>query len=298
VFLLSLTALLLVLPRSALVRADDTPQNSSPPPIKWLKGPTTANLGAIAKINVPEGYLFADGEGARKFLEVTQNTPSGSELGIIVPRSDQETWYVIFDFNNIGYVKDEERDSLDAAKILDSLKKNTEGANIERQKRGWKAFHVIDWYTQPYYDPQTNNLTWAINGAEDQGANPAVNYSVRILGRNGTMNVDLVLDPNDVMATVPKFKTLMDGFHFTEGNRYADFVQGDKLAGYGLTALIAGGVTAAAIKTGLFAKLWKFMVLVVAAIFGALKKFWRKVKGAVSGEEDLTKRSPSGEIKQ
>jgi uncharacterized membrane-anchored protein len=280
----------------SIARADE-PQKSSAPPIKWSKGPTTAKLGSIAEINVPEGYLFSDGEGARKFLELSHNPSSGSELGLIVPQSESESWFVLFEFNDSGYVKDDDKSSLDSTKILESIEKNTEDANAERQKHGWHAFHVTGWYTQPYYDSQTNDLTWATNGSEDKGANPAVNYSVRILGRNGTMSVDLVLDPNDLPKTEPRFKALMDGFHFTDGNRYADFVQGDKLAGYGLTALVAGGATAVAIKTGLFAKLWKLIVVALAAILGALKKLWKKTKTMVSGEPESKQEFPPAEIK-
>jgi uncharacterized membrane-anchored protein len=260
-------------------RADDQPK-SNQPPIRWSKGPMTAKLGDIAKIDLPKGYLFADGNGARKFLELTHNPTDGGELGVIAPRSDNESWFVIFEFDESGYVKDDENSSLDPAKILENIQENTENANAERQKRGWKAFHANSWYTQPYYDKQTNNLTWAINGSEDNGQHPSVDYSVRILGRRGTMNVDLVLAPADMAATEPKFKSLLSGFHFTGGNRYMDFVEGDKVASYGLTALIAGGATAVAIKTGLFAKFWKLLVVLFAAIVGAIKKFWNKVKNA------------------
>jgi uncharacterized membrane-anchored protein len=165
------------------------------------------------------------------------------------------------------------------------------------KKRGWKAFHINNWYTQPYYDLQTHNLTWAVNGSEDNGVNPSVNYSVRILGRRGTMNVDLILDPADMAVTGPKFKFLLSGFHFTGGNRYADFVKGDKVASYGLTALIAGGATAVAIKTGLFAKFWKLLVVLLAAIVGAIKKLWNKAKNAVTGDRDPKDEFPSAEVK-
>lgn len=289
------SAITFAVPISPSLRAEDP--NNSPPPIKWEKGPVTAKLGSAAAISVPEGYLFADGDGARKFMELNQNPTSGSEVGLIVPRSNDENWYVLFEFNGVGYVKDDDRDSLDAARILENIQRDTEASNDERKRRGWKPFHVIGWYTSPYYDSETNNLTWAVNGAEDNNQNPVVNYSVRVLGRRGTMNVDLVLDPADVVAVEPKFKSLMKGFNFTEGNRYADFVQGDKLAGYGLTALIAGGATAAAIKTGLFAKLWKFLVVIGAAILGAFKKLWRKIKSAFTGDRDSKEEFPSTEVK-
>jgi uncharacterized membrane-anchored protein len=274
-----------------LCRADQ-PQEPSAPAIQWTKGPITAKLGSIAEIDVPKGYIFSDATGARKFLELTHNPSSGAELGIIAPQSEQETWFVLFEFNDTGYVKDDEKGSLDAAKILKNIQEGTENANSERKEHGWKAFHVTGWHTQPYYDTQTNNVTWATNGSEDNGANQAVNYSVRILGRRGTMSVDLVLDPGDLAATEPKFKGLISGFHFTGGNRYADFMKGDKVASYGLTALIAGGATAVAIKTGLFAKLWKFILVAIVAIFGALRRLWSKTKAAVTGSGEPKEEFP------
>jgi uncharacterized membrane-anchored protein len=267
-----------------------TPQTN---PIKWTPGPVMARLGENAEIQVPKDFLFVDGNGARKFLELTHNPASGSEVGLIVPRSEQESWYVLFEFSDVGYVKDDDKSSIDSAALLASIKKGTEDSNEDRIKRNWKPFHVNSWYTPPFYDSGTQNLTWAINGSEDNGANPAVNYSVRILGRRGTMNVDMVEDPQGMAVTEPKFKTLMGGFRFTDGNRYADFVQGDKLAGYGLTALVAGGATAVAIKTGLFAKFWKLLIFIFAAIGGAIKKSWRKIKAAVTGERDPKEEFPT-----
>ena len=79
----------------------------------------------------------------------------------------------------------------------------------------------------------------------------------------------------------------MSTFAYEQGNRYYEWVKGDKIAGYGLTALIAGGAGAAAAKLGLFAKLGKFLIkiwyLVVAAIIGifnVIKGFFAKtIKG-------------------
>lgn len=274
-------------------------QNNTPPanPIHWVQGPFTAKLGDKAEIDVPKDFLFTDGEGARKFMELTQNPPSNSEVGLIAPKSEKETWFVLFEFSDVGFVKDDDKATLDSSAILETIKKATEASNEDRRKRNWPPFHVIGWHTAPFYDSETHNLTWAINGSEDNDAHPSVNYSVRILGRRGTMNVDLVLDPQDLAGVEPRFKAILGGFRFTGGNRYADFVQGDKLAGYGLTALIAGGATAIAVKTGLFAKLWKFLIVVVAAIASALKKFWKKIKSIISGERDPKEEFPhSGPI--
>ncbi len=277
VFLLFSIAFTLAVSGLQLHAAD--PDKKQPPPIAWTKGPGTVKLGSVAEMQLPQGFLFADGDGARKYMELIHNPTSGEELGIIVPASEKESWFVLFEFNEVGLVKDDDKGSLDSAAILKNIQDGTESANEERKKHGWEAFHVNGWYTPPFYDSVTNNLTWATNGSSDNDKDPTVNYSVRLLGRRGTMNVDLVLDPGDMARVEPQFKDLMKSFQFSHGSRYADFVQGDKLAGYGLTALVAGGATAVAIKTGLLAKFWKLIVVGFAAAAGAIKKWWRKLTG-------------------
>ena len=179
----------------------------------------------MAKIRIPEGYRFAGRDGVRRFLELTQNPVSGKELGVLVPPEQAgEMWFVIFEFNSVGYVKDDEKDDLDAKAILESIKTGTEHSNEERRKRGWATMDILGWYTPPRLNPVTNNLTWAIRGSSE--GDEVVNYSVRLLGRKGVMDVDLVLNPTQVAGTLPEFDELMSGFEFTSGNRYAEFLPG------------------------------------------------------------------------
>lgn len=259
--------------------------------IQWQEGPTVGKLGNFAEIKVPEGFKFSGKEGARRFLELTQNPPSGREIGVIIPANPEEGkfWFVIFEFEDVGYVKDEDKDKLDAAALLKSLQEGTEQSNEERKKRGWEPFHIVGWFKPPFYDPKTNNLTWAIRGRGDKAQEEeTVNYSTRILGRRGTMNVDLVLGANDVEATVPQFEEVLGGFEYVEGQRYAEFRPGDKIAEYGLAALITGGAAAVALKTGLFQKFWKLIVLGFIALAGALKKgltYFKRVMTGKAAEE-------------
>ncbi|MGH9314058.1 MAG: DUF2167 domain-containing protein [Vicinamibacterales bacterium] len=244
------------------------------PDIPWQAGPTAGSLGDIAQITVPEGFRFTGQAGTRTFLELTQNPTNGSELGILLPESAEGgRWFVVFEFNPIGYVKDDEKDRLDAEAMISSIRKGTEAANEERKRRGWSTMRIVGWHTPPFYDTRTNNLTWAITGAGEEGN--IVNYSVRLLGRRGVMNVDLVLSPEEVDAVVPAFETVMGGFTFKPGSRYAEFVRGDKVAAYGLTALVAGGAGAALAKSGLLGKLWKAIVVGVLALVGVIKKLFK-----------------------
>jgi uncharacterized membrane-anchored protein len=254
--------------------------------IHWEDGPTVGKLGDIAQITVPEHYSFTGKEGALKVMEITQNPASGKELGVLIPlvKKGERNWFVIFEFESTGYVKDDEKNELNADAILKSLKEGTEESNKVRQQKGWKAYHVVGWSKPPFYNDASHNLTWAISGQEEGSAGQNVNYSVRILGRRGTMNADLMLATDLVPTVVPEFENLLTGFSFLPGQKYSEFRAGDKVAEYGLTALIAGGAAAAAIKSGLFAKFWKLIVLGFVALFGAIKKFFAYLKRLIKGE--------------
>ena len=265
-----------------------------PSKIEWQVGPTTAKLGDIAEIQIPAGYRFTGKEGTQKLLQASENLVSGKELGLL--EADDDThWAMLFEFDERGYVKDDERDKLDAAALLKDLKEGTEDANAERSKRGWKPIHVAGWERQPFYDPQTHNLTWAtlVRGDDPQDIG-SVNHEIRILGRHGTMDVDLIAPPTEYATLTGTFNSLIAGFHYTEGNRYSDFAKGDKVAEYGLTALILGGGAAVALKTGLLAKLgvllvklWKLILVGIVAIGASLKKLFQKIREIFGKEEKI-----------
>jgi len=261
-------------------------QNKPSSDIKWEVGPTVGKLGDVAEITIPDGYQFTGKDGALKVMEITQNPSSGKELGVLIPthKTNGHSWFVVFEYEATGYVKDEEKDKLDADAILKSLQEGTENANKIRAQKGWKAYHVTGWSQSPFYNPTTHNLTWSIRGKEEGDAGENVNYSVRLLGRRGTMSADLVLSPEIVGAAVPEFEKLLTGFQFSQGQKYSEFRAGDKVAEYGLTALIAGGAAAAAIKSGLFAKFWKLIVLGFVALMGAIKRFFAYIKRLFSGK--------------
>jgi uncharacterized membrane-anchored protein len=82
------------------------------------------------------------------------------------------------------------------------------------------------------------------------------------------MSVDLVADPEDMADAVASFDSALTQFDFYSGQSYAEWKPGDKVAEYGLAALVTGGAGLAAAKLGLFSKMWKWII----AMFLALKK--------------------------
>ena len=110
-----------------------------------------------------------------------------------------------------------------------------------------------------------------------------MNYLTKLLGRDGIMNVTLVCDPEDLDSILPSYQDLLVGHSYKSGKSYAEYRDGDKIASYGLTALIAGGALYGAAKLGLlgnlilfFKKGFKFIIIGLVAVGAGINHvLWR-----------------------
>lgn len=247
-------------------------EDGEAPILDWTAGPATVPVGdSLAEIEVPEGFLFLDGDGTRQLMELFENPVHGAEVGTLAPASDDEGWFLVFEWDPIGWVDDAEHDELDADALIAAIREGTAAANEERRERGWAEVEVVGWHEAPHYDPETNNLVWAIEGRS--GGDASINRMMKILGRRGVMSITLVASPEELPMASAASDQLLAGYHFVSGSRYADYVPGtDKLATYGLAALVTGGLGAAALKSGLLARFWKFIVFGVVAVGAGLKR--------------------------
>lgn len=247
-------------------------------PVDWVRGPAGVDVGEdIAGVQLPEHLVFAGQRDTKKLLETMGNPTNGSELGLVTSDVDGENWFVIFEWDDIGFVKDDERNTIDADALLESITKGTEAANKKRPK-DQSALHVVGWAEPPHYDQASHNLSWAIRGRSDDG-HEVINYNIRLLGREGVMSVTLVDDPAGIEAAKPRLDAIVHAFSFKQGKTYAEWVPGDKVATYGLTALVAAGAGAAAVKTGLLAtlggvlvKAWKAIAVGAVALLAGLAR--------------------------
>jgi uncharacterized membrane-anchored protein len=287
--LCSLLAMCLTFGLLGTVHSEDS-QPSSPgtPPIEWTGGPGVGDLGSVAQIDIPEGYKFAGKDGAKKVLELAHNPVSEGALGVIVPSqsTDEDFFYITFTFQKVGYVRDDEKTALNPDAILTWMRKGAEAQNKLRQQKRWKPVQLLGWYKQPHYDSRTHSLTWAIATKSEDDPGPVVNYFARLLGRQGTVSVDLVVGENSAPYAVSEFDRLIAGFSYKAGEQYAQFRAGDKVAPYGLTALVIGGVGISGAKFGLPAKLWIPTVIGAVALI-AIIGFLVPVKRIFRREENI-----------
>lgn len=238
--------------------------------LDWQIGPTEGQIGGKAKIHVPDGYVFLGSADTKKLMEIFENIPGDNEYTFA---PNDLSWWAVFEFDPVGYVEDTE--TLDASSLLDTVTKGTEQSNIERRKRGWTTLSILGWRFEPRYDKQSNLLEWAFLLKDDKSGDQVINYNTRLLGRSGVMQVTLVADPNAIDAAVASFKQTIGGYTFVPGEQYAEYREGDRVAEFGLAALIAGGAAAVATKKGFWAAIVGFvlaakkLIIVVAIGFFA-----------------------------
>jgi uncharacterized membrane-anchored protein len=246
--------------------------------LAWVKGPTTVEVSGNSSLVIPQGYIFLDTANTDKYLELSQNLPSGTE--VLVAPADLR-WAAYLSFADEGYVKDDEK--IDAPALLKAMKQGTEDANGERRKRGWSELHVVDWAVPPAYSTTTKRLEWATILESQSHRN--VNYSTKVLGRRGHTSVIMVASEEGLVAARPELETVLGGYNFKSGHTYAEWVPGDKVAEYGLAALVLGGAAAVATKKGLWAIMgtflaaaWKFIAAGAVALIAGFRKFFSKKK--------------------
>ncbi len=252
----------------------DAPVEEPQLPFEYITGPATGAIGDLAAIAVPEEYLFVDRANVGAFLESSGNMADGDELGILLSSSESGEYWALFVFDDIGYIQDADKEELNADEMLESMREGTAASNEARRERGLAEMELLGWHTPPFYNPETQRLEWGLRYRSDNGE--TVNYHTRILGRHGVMRVIIVASPEDLPMALPAVQRDLAGFTFNDGQRYAQWTQGDKLASVGLAALVAGGAGAAVAKAGLLKKLWKVIVFGVIGLFAAVRRFFRK----------------------
>ena len=276
-----LVAFSLVVPTLAQEAPASANESESVDPLAKYNWQTsgTGKLGEHGKIEIPEGFIFLNGvETGEIMTKEFGNLPSEYE-GMIGPESLE--WFVVFEFDGVGYVNDDEKDDLDSEEILEAIQEGQKAANEERKRRGLDTLTTTGWIVEPNYNPTTNNLEYGFV-LESSDGSTNINFLTKLLGRHGVMVSTLLCGPAELEAILPDYQKTLTGFDFDSGQTYAEYQEGDKVAEYGLKGLIAGGAVFAAAKLGLFGTiaLWfkKAFKLVIAGVI-AVGLFLKRLIG-------------------
>lgn len=244
--------------------------------------------GGIATLNVPDNFRYLAPEQADRILvEAWGNPPGTKTLGMLFPSSvsplSEAGWGVVITFQEDGYVEDDDAGQIDYDELLKEMKESTVEDNKEREKQGYTAVNLVGWAATPHYDQATHKLYWAKELSFVGSPTNTLNYDIRVLGRRGVLSFNAVGVMEQLGAIENDMKEVLGFAEFNVGHRYADFTSGtDKVAAYGIGALIAGKVAA---KVGLFKLLLgfilagkKFIILGLIAAGALAAKFFSRSK--------------------
>jgi uncharacterized membrane-anchored protein len=245
----------------------------------------------VATLHLGGNYRYLDPAETEKLLVAWGNEPGNDTQGAIIPNDvdpfTAEGWAVIVTYEDDGHVDDSEAKDIDYDDLLKDMKEGTEDNNKARKDAGFEAVHLLGWAEKPHYDSSTKKLYWAKELKFGSSEGSTLNYDVRVLGREGVLSMNAVSSMSQLEQIRGDMRPLIEVAEFNAGHRYADFnSKTDRMAEYGLGALIAGGVAA---KLGLFAKLGalllafkKLIFIAIAAIGGFFAKLFGKKKDAAA----------------
>ncbi|MCP5146157.1 MAG: DUF2167 domain-containing protein [Gammaproteobacteria bacterium] len=243
--------------------------------------------GAIATLSVPDTFYYLGPEDASKVLvDIWGNPPGGNTLGMLFPAQmtpfERDSWAVTISYDEDGYVSDEDADKIDYSELLAQMKSDAREANRERESMGYAPVELVGWAAEPRYDSASHKMYWAKDLTFGDADEHTLNYNIRVLGRKGVLVLNFIAGMEQKPEIESNLDTVLAMAEFDQGARYSDFDPSiDKVAAYGIGALVAGKLIA---KTGLFAAaflfLKKFGVIIVVAIGAMLKNLFSRKKAS------------------
>ncbi len=248
----------------------------------------------IASLTLPPSFRYLNpSDSTRVLVDAWGNPPGGTTLGMIFPADvspvSQDSWGIVITYEEDGHVSDSDADEIKYDELLKDMQSSMESANEERKKQGYPAVSLVGWAETPSYDKANHKLYWAKELAFGDAQDRTLNYNIRVLGRKGVLVLNAVAGMNQIAIIKSEMPKVLAATDFKAGNSYADFNSDtDKIAEYGIAALVAGGVAA---KLGFFAKIFalllafkKMIILGVIAIGVAIKKLLGMKKKEVQPE--------------
>ena len=239
--------------------------------------------GGDVRLTVPDGYYYLDAEDARAVLEEAWGNPEDdATLGMIFPAGvsplDEGMYGVDLTYDRDGYVSDADAGEIDYDDLLRDMQRGTRDENAWRRENGFGTVELLGWAEPPSYDADAHTMVWAKTLRFEGSPVDTLNYNVRALGRRGVLNANFIADAAQLDAVRAATPDVLSMIAYTDGNRYADYREGDQVAAYGLAGLVAGGAVLAK-KTGLIGllilfgkKFGVFVVMGAVALFGAIRR--------------------------
>lgn len=236
-------------------------------------------------LNVPENFYYLSPKDSETVLVDVWGNPSGQGvLGMLFPAEmtpfDQGSWAATIEYEEDGYVADDDAEDIDYAELLEQMKADTQIASEERVLQGYETIELVGWAATPFYDSAAHKLHWAKEIKFENEPDNTLNYNIRVLGRKGVLVLNFIAGMDQKQLIESNLDAVLALAEFDQNSKYSDFNPDlDKVAAYGLGALVAGKVIA---KTGFFVValvfLKKFGIFIVLGVGALLKGLFSRKK--------------------
>jgi uncharacterized membrane-anchored protein len=253
--------------------------------LKYQQGEITLH-GGLARLTVPPEFKYLGPDDAETVLvKLWGNPPSGDKtLGLLMPANvtplSSNCWVVTIEYVEDGYVSDKDAGKINYDDLLKQMQKGTVESNKKRSEKGYPTVELLGWAATPRYDAATHKLYWAKRLKFEGETGDTLNYDIRMLGRRGVLVLSAVSSLEQLGEIEKETPQILGMVDFKEGSRYADFdPKVDKVATYGIAALVAGGIAA---KMGFFKLIWVFVLAAkkfIIIAFIAIAAWCRKLFG-------------------
>lgn len=244
----------------------------------------------LATLRVPSAFQYLNAADTDKVLtKLWGNPPGDKHLGMLLPAdvsvASADSWGVIISYVNDGFVKDDDASKINYDELMKDMQKSTREASAQRVKDGYSGIELVGWAAPPRYDAAAKKLYWAKELRFSDSNSTTLNYDIRVLGRRGVLSLNCVAAMDQLPSIQERAPEILRMVEFNQGNRYADFAPStDKVAAYGVGALIAGGILA---KAGFFKVLLvallaakKFVIIGAIAVVSFFKRIFGKKDSA------------------
>jgi uncharacterized membrane-anchored protein len=244
--------------------------------------------GDLITLTVPEEFYFLDADDAEMVLVDMWGNPPGQEvLGMLFPANftplDFDSWAVTIEYSGDGHVSDDDVAEIDYDELLVEMQDDARATNPARIDEGYEPVEIVGWAEAPHYVASSRKLYWAKEIRFGEANETTLNYEIRALGRAGVLSMTFIAPTSQLGEINQNRDAVLAMVEFNAGRRYEDFDSDvDKVAAYGVGALVAGKVAA---KTGMLAGLFLVLKKVGVFILIGIGALGRKIKGLFGANE-------------
>jgi uncharacterized membrane-anchored protein len=200
--------------------------------------------GGMVTLNVPAGYYYLNPHDAQRVLVEAWHNPLGSPpLGMLmqdgISAVDEGSWGVIVTLESIGRVSDAGAAKINYADVLRGMQLAQAKDNVEREERAAPPVEIVGWAKAPRYDRLSRSLIWATELKLGDSDVHALDYNVRILGRESVLSLQFFAAMKDLERVEQALPSVLAIPKLNDGYRYDDFdPKTDSKAEFGIAGLI------------------------------------------------------------